>query len=148
MFRQAAQPKTSFLGRSESVSVMDSAPLRRAPDGTWLRSPASASLHLVDARVLAVLGDVAREPEKAHSAKSLAILVHLSPSRLEHLFRKETGLTIKAFLRATRMTRANQLLQDRTLRVKEVAAAVGYADHSNFAHDFRKRYGRPPSQTQ
>jgi transcriptional regulator GlxA family with amidase domain len=45
------------------------------------------------------------------------------------------------------MIRAKNLLQDLTLRIKEVAAAVGYADASNFSRDFRKQYGRSPSQS-
>ena len=45
------------------------------------------------------------------------------------------------------MTRAKELLEDPTLRIKEVAAAVGYWDASDFTHLFRKQYGRPPSQS-
>jgi len=39
------------------------------------------------------------------------------------------------------------MLQDRTLRVEEVSWAVGYADGSNFAHDYKKQYGQSPSQS-
>jgi hypothetical protein len=45
------------------------------------------------------------------------------------------------------MARAKDLLQDHTLRIKEVAAAVGYADASDFTRDFRKQYGESPSQS-
>jgi AraC-like DNA-binding protein len=39
------------------------------------------------------------------------------------------------------------MLKDPTLRIKEVAAAVGYADASDFARDFKKEYGQSPSQS-
>jgi AraC-like DNA-binding protein len=45
------------------------------------------------------------------------------------------------------MIRAKNLLQDPTLRIKEVAAAVGYADVSDFSRDFRKEYGQSASQS-
>ncbi len=137
MFRHTDQPKTSSVDH----------PFVFGPASVPLPVHVTGGPTVVDARVLAVLETVAREPEKPHSVKSLAALVHLSPSRLEHLFKEETGLTIKAFLGATRMATAKEMLRSTALRVKEVAAAVGYANHSNFAHDFRKRYGRPPSQT-
>ena len=94
-----------------------------------------------------MLEALAREPEKPHSVKSLAALAHLSPSRLEHLFKKETGLTIRAFLLATRMARAKEMLQDRTLQIKQLAPAVGYKDVSYFSRGFKKRYGQSPSQS-
>ena len=101
----------------------------------------------MDARVLRVLKTIARDLGKPQVVKDLAVQLRLSPSRLEHLFKKETGRGIKAFLREARLTRAEELLQDPTLQIKEVAAAVGYADASDFAHDFRKHYGQSPSQT-
>jgi AraC family transcriptional regulator of arabinose operon len=101
----------------------------------------------MDPRVLGVLEIVQRELEKPHSVRCLAAQLRLSPSRFEHLFKKESGQGFKSFLRAARMIRAKNMLQDPTLRIKEVAAAVGYADASDFTRDFRKEYARSPSQS-
>jgi AraC family transcriptional regulator of arabinose operon len=57
----------------------------------------------VDARIVRVLEIVAHDLEKPHSLKLLAAQLRLSPSRFEHLFRKETGRAFKTFLRAARM---------------------------------------------
>jgi AraC-like DNA-binding protein len=100
----------------------------------------------VDARVLSVMETVARNLDKQHLVNHLAAQLRLSPSRLEHLFKKETGQTIKAYVRAARLKKAKHLLQDPTLQIKEVAAAVGYSDASDFAHHFRKRFGQSPSR--
>ncbi len=100
-----------------------------------------------DARILGVLEVVARELEKPQSVKRLAAQLRLSPSRFEHLFKNQTGQGFKAFLLAARMTKASKMLQDPTLRVKEVAAAVGYANVSNFVRDFTKYYGESPSRS-
>jgi len=111
------------------------------------RAPDSGGLTALDARVLSVLEIVAREFDKPLSVKVLAARLRLSPSRLEHLFKAQTGQGLKTFLRAARMTRAKIMLKDPTLRIKEVAAAVGYADVSHFTRDFRKQYGQSPSQS-
>ncbi len=55
----------------------------------------------------------------------LADLVGLSPSRLAHLFRAETGLAPMAYVAQRRLERARLLLDRTTLGVAEVAAAVG-----------------------
>jgi AraC family transcriptional regulator of arabinose operon len=132
MFRHADQPRTAPIVRDPSVF-----------------GPASGAsgLTLVDARVLDVLDTVARGLEKPQSVECIAARLRLSLSRFEHLFRSETGQAFKTFLRAARMTRAEKMLEDSTLRIKEVAAAVGYSDASNFSHDFRKRYGRSASRS-
>jgi two-component system response regulator YesN len=99
-----------------------------------------------DARILSVLERVTRELEKPQLVKHLATQLRLSPSRFEHLFKEETGQGFKAFLRASRMSKAKNMLHDPTLRVKEVAAAVGYASVPNFIRDVRKQYGHAPSR--
>jgi transcriptional regulator GlxA family with amidase domain len=104
-------------------------------------------LTAVDARILSVLEAVARELEKPQLVSHLATQLRLSPSRFEHLFKKETGQGFKAFVRANRMTKAKNMLQDPTLRIKEVAASVGYADASDFTRDFRKQYSQSPSRS-
>jgi transcriptional regulator GlxA family with amidase domain len=101
----------------------------------------------MDARILSVLEVVTRELEKPQSVKRLAAQLRLSPSRFEHLFKNQTGQGFKAFLLAARITKARNMLRDRTLRVKEVAAAVGYANVSNFIRDFTKYYGESPSRS-
>jgi transcriptional regulator GlxA family with amidase domain len=100
-----------------------------------------------DARILDVLEVLARDLEKPQSVKHFAAQLRLSASRFEHLFKDQTGLTFEAFLLAARMTKAKKMLKDRTLRIKEVAAAVGYANVSNFTRDYAKRYGDSPSQS-
>jgi AraC-like DNA-binding protein len=89
---------------------------------------------------------VTRDLKKPPSVKDLAAQLRLSVSRFEHLFKQETGRSLKAFVRMARMAKAKTMLEDRTLRVKEVADAVGYNNMPNFVRDFRKEYGKSPSQ--
>ncbi len=69
----------------------------------------------------------------------------LSSSRLEHLFKIETGNTFSAHLRELRMIKAEALLADGSLRVRQIAFSCGYESVSSFTRDFKSRFGEPPS---
>jgi AraC family transcriptional regulator of arabinose operon len=98
-------------------------------------------------RIAGALEVVVRELDKPQALEHLAAQLRVSPSRFEHLFKQETGQGFKCFVRATRLAKANDLLQDRTLRIKEVAAAGGYGDVSHFVRDFKRQYGRSSSRS-
>jgi len=138
MVAHAAPPLVGPVARKARVLGFALVPPRRRDRHG--RDPA-------DARILRVLEVVARELEKPHSVKHLAAQLRLSPSRFEHLFKSQTGQGFKAFLREARLTRAAELLQDPTLQIKEVAAVIGYANVSNFTHDFTKYCGESPSRS-
>jgi len=61
-------------------------------------------------------------------------------------FRAQTDLTFMEYLREVRLDRAAELLVRSLRSVKEVWVAVGYNDASNFNHDFKRRFGVPPSE--
>ena len=138
MFRQAHRQTTAPVARNAFVLGLPSGPLPADSRGGFTAT---------DPRVLRVLEIVGREFDKPLSVKILAAQLGLSPSRLEHFFKQQTGQPFKTLLRAVRMAKAKDALQDPTLRIKVVAAAVGYPDVSNFAHDFSKLYGRSPSRS-
>lgn len=100
----------------------------------------------VDARILQVQEQLAREPARAWRTAELASLCHLSPSRFLHLFKAETGLSVKAWLKARRLERACQLLAHTHLPVGEIAAEVGYGEANYFASVFRSVTGQSPTQ--
>lgn len=68
----------------------------------------------------------------------------LSPSRLAHLFRAQTGLTPMQFLDQQRMQRACQLLTSTPLPIKEIAIQAGYPDIYHFSQRFKKLVGQSP----
>jgi transcriptional regulator GlxA family with amidase domain len=76
--------------------------------------------------------------------KILADSVKLSPSRLRHLFKHETGYTPAQYLKRLRLERARELLEDSFLRLKEVMPRVGLKDESHFVRDFKKTHGLSP----
>jgi transcriptional regulator GlxA family with amidase domain len=76
----------------------------------------------------------------------LADAVHLSPTHLRRLFKKETGTSLGRYLRQLRLQQAKQLLATTYLSVKEVASRVGISGVSHFVRDFQTEQGIPPAK--
>jgi len=76
----------------------------------------------------------------------VAALLHLSSSRFRHLFKQETGITPRRYIKQLRLQEAKQLLETSPLSVKEVTARVGVNDVSHFVRDFKAAFGLNPSE--
>ena len=79
------------------------------------------------------------------SLGDLARLAGMSEERLSYRFWKEFGVRPMSLLISLRLERAMQLLQT-DLRVRDVAAAVGYADPLYFSRLFKKHLGISPDK--
>lgn len=75
----------------------------------------------------------------------LASMVGMSPSHLTALFRESTGGGPGAFHTSLKMARARTLLDQTSIPVSEVAAAVGYDDPLYFSRHFRRIHGVNPT---
>ena len=82
------------------------------------------------------------------SITSIAEALSVSEGHLSHLFKKETGCTVLGYLTQYRMQRAMELLKDRSRKIYEVAAEVGYGDVTYFSSIFKKHVGISPSEYQ
>jgi AraC family transcriptional regulator of arabinose operon len=77
--------------------------------------------------------------------RQLANIVELSPSRLGHLFKQQTGMSVGEFAREVALHRAQTLLKETELSHKEIGHRVGIRDKSNFSRSFTKRMKVTPS---
>jgi AraC-like DNA-binding protein len=87
--------------------------------------------------------------ENLHRQISLteaARAAHLSPTYLSNVLRKETGKTFVEMLTERRMQKARELLLSTSIRMTEIAAAVGFEDEAYFARRFKQRYGKTPTE--
>lgn len=100
----------------------------------------------VDRRVEFLKSHMNRDRCTRLSAESLARMVNLSTSHLAHLFRRETKVSPQRFAKLVRMRHAKFLLETSFLSVKQVMADSGFHDASHFVRDFRRLYGKSPSQ--
>jgi AraC family transcriptional regulator len=99
----------------------------------------------MDRRILVAIQIVRLERNRNVSIRELAGRVNLSPCHFTHLFRAETSISPKQFIRDYKLELAAQLLRESFLSVKEVAATVGIGDRSHFSRDFKKVHGCVPS---
>lgn len=66
---------------------------------------------------------------------------------LQYAFQEKFGLTPMQWIREQRLARAMEQLQGSCVTsVRAVALACGYRNPSQFSSDFRRRFGRSPSQ--
>jgi transcriptional regulator GlxA family with amidase domain len=98
----------------------------------------------MDLRVRQTINLLSEDLSRDLDIEALANSVHLSPSRLRHLFKDETGLTPAQYLKRLRLERAKELMDGSFLRLKEVMPRVGISDESHFVKDFKKTHGLPP----
>lgn len=80
------------------------------------------------------------------SLKKLAEIVGFSPYYLNHLFRKEMGISFLEYLTSVRIAAAKSLLKQTPMTVLEVCLEVGYQDPSYFAKIFKKKERVHPSE--
>lgn len=82
------------------------------------------------------------------SLKSTDIALHLKISlhRLNTIFEAFNNLSAFEFIRQERMRRAALLLGQSTLSIAEVAMEVGYSNPANFSTEFKKYWGKSPTQ--
>jgi AraC-like DNA-binding protein len=76
----------------------------------------------------------------------LASQINLSASRLRHIFRAETGLSLTQYIKVKRMQKAAHLLRTSFLTVKEVMYRVGFSSRSHFSREFRRMHNLAPSK--
>lgn len=79
-------------------------------------------------------------------ADHLAHDLGLSVSRLQHLFKNETGTTLVKYKRKLRIERACRLLETTRLSIKQIVSEVGIRDTSHFVRDFEKAQGISPKR--
>jgi AraC family transcriptional regulator len=76
--------------------------------------------------------------------EQLAAVVHLSAFHFARLFKISTGSPPHAFITASRMERAKELLRTRNLPLVEIAAQVGFQTQGHFTEVFHRMVGVTP----
>lgn len=80
------------------------------------------------------------------SLQEVADEIHISPTYLSIIFKKEKGINFVDFLFETRMKEAMRLLLMEDLKTYEVAERVGYANPQYFSVSFKKYTGVSPTE--
>ncbi len=100
----------------------------------------------MDSRVKKALKFINENLNKNLTLKILTEHCCLGYSRFCELFKKETGMTFKNYLKYKRMEKAKELLKDDSLNIKQVSYRVGYKFIQNFCKHFKEIEGLTPSE--
>lgn len=76
----------------------------------------------------------------------LSGLAICTPRHLARRFKRETGMTVSAYIRQLRLSKACYLLRHTRLHNNEIAAKVGYQEYAGFTKAFRAHTGLSPTQ--
>lgn len=79
------------------------------------------------------------------SCDALARRACMGQTKFKKVFRACSGMTPKAYVTATRMKRAHELLRDESLSIAQIARLVGYRKPGAFSEAFHRHTGIPPS---
>jgi signal transduction histidine kinase/ligand-binding sensor domain-containing protein/DNA-binding response OmpR family regulator len=82
----------------------------------------------------------------SYTVEEMSRDVGMSHTQLYRKVKALTGQTINEFIRAIRLKRAAQLLEQHQLTVSEITYKVGFTDLQHFRECFKKMYGLTPSQ--
>lgn len=96
-----------------------------------------------DRRVQKVLQAIEADPSR--EIQELAQMVNLSSSRLSHLFKSATRVSLQSFLSDARLRRAAELLHSTDMPVKEISYHIGYRHAPSFVRAFRSKLGSSPN---
>lgn len=97
----------------------------------------------VDSRITKALADLAAIREHPPSLADLARQAGLSPSRFSHLFRAQTGMSLRRYRLWLRVQDAVRAAGE-TESLTALAHATGFADSAHLSRTFRYMFGLAP----
>lgn len=84
--------------------------------------------------------------DNSMNLKALSAVARFSPFHFHRIFRAYIGETVYDHVRRLRLERAAQKLYDSRQSVTEIALSVGYETPAAFTREFRKQFGKNPTE--
>ena len=144
---QIDQISSEFANRIESLRTLaDSAPLMIEMFRSYCRLTRNHAIQkyspIVQKSILIIDADLSADL----SPSLLANTQSVSLGYLSTVFRKETGMTISAYVREQRMKYAAYLLETTKLQIQTVAMHCGIMDVQYFSKLFKKHHQKTPTE--
>ena len=111
----------------------------------YLDATAAGQVTVRNPRLLAVVQEMERSVEDPRPIAHFARLAGVSVRQLERLFLSHLDDTPFHYYVKIRLDRALRLLIQTDMKILDVALATGFGSRNAFARNFRRRYGRSPS---
>lgn len=111
----------------------------------WLDLAAPAAARPMDPRIHEVLARIIADPAGAPAARRFADELGLSESRFLHLFRQESGTSVRRYRLWMRLIRAGVAISAGK-NLTDAAADAGFASPSHLADRFKSTFGLTATQ--
>ncbi len=111
----------------------------------WLEA-AHPGPQQVNERIQEAVLFIASHIDRPLTVTAIADAVHLSPSRLSHLFTEQLGLPPARYVELRRIGRARALLDTTSLPIHAIAQSTGFSSQYYFATRFKALEGVTPSE--
>ncbi len=99
-----------------------------------------------DSRVQAVIAYLARHYQSSITSADLEKETGFTSKYIGMLFKKKTGMTVKAYQMMLRIHQAERLLRETDLSLSEIANETGFYDAFYFSKMFKRYKGKSPKQ--
>ena len=132
-----------MLAQGKPPTAQETDETQPLPDADAALSLAPAKLTLKQVAIEIILAHV---HDPSFKSADVASKLNVSLRRLNALFEESDGLSAFEFIRQERMRRAALMLGQSTLAVADVALEVGYPNSANFSTEFKKFWGKSPTQ--
>ena len=80
------------------------------------------------------------------TVEDIASHIHISPKYLTNIFSKHASCSMREFIVQSKMNVAKNLLSKEQFTVQDVSDLLGYSDYYQFSKQFKKHFGKSPSQ--
>ncbi|MEO6521534.1 MAG: two-component regulator propeller domain-containing protein [Mucilaginibacter sp.] len=117
---------------SQQVMLMPANKVIASPDEKFLN------------RLMEIVEQNMEDPE--FDVIKLVNIIGMSQTVLYRKIKALTDLTITDFIKSTRLKQAAQLLAQNKFSIAEVAYTVGFNDRKYFSKEFKKQFGKTPSE--
>lgn len=84
--------------------------------------------------------------EQGFGVKNVAEVLKIDRSHLYRMFKNEMGISVIEYITNCRLTRAELLLVNSSMSIKDVAYSVGFSDQMYFSRVFKQFSGKTPSE--
>jgi AraC-like DNA-binding protein len=76
----------------------------------------------------------------------IAQKIDMSPTKLKLTFKSVHGVSMMQYHKEKKLLLAMQMIQNTDMQIKSIALATGYKSSSKFTANFKKRFGKMPSE--
>jgi ligand-binding sensor domain-containing protein/signal transduction histidine kinase/DNA-binding response OmpR family regulator len=139
----------NLLAAREKLRQKFSQQIIAAPEATTTKeTPAETFVNNVDkeflTRVMQIVDEHLDDPD--FGVDKLARKVTMSSPILYKKIKAVSNMSVNEFVKSLRLKKAAQLLQQTDMTVYEVAYSVGFNDRKYFSREFKKQFGKTPSE--